>query len=107
MDRWLAAIGDQPNLPERELIGQLWQGADQKPGTDDPEVSAQEGKISISCATAGASIGYRIKPAEDDGVPKPWSIYTGPFEAPRDGIIQVKAHRIGYEASKTVEFSTD
>ena len=24
MDRWLTEIGDQPNLPERELIAQLW-----------------------------------------------------------------------------------
>lgn len=106
MDRWLAAIGDQPNLPERELIDQLWDGKDQQPETAAPSVSQSDGKVVISCATQGASIGYKV--VGPDGVaPKSWSVYTGPISADSKDVVKVQAHRIGYKASETLEYAVE
>lgn len=100
MDRWLAAIGDQPNLPERDLIDQLWNGSDTKPQTADPVISISEREISLSCPTEGASIGYQLIPA-DGPKPDSWAVYTGPFNVSAGSEIRVQAHRIGFVPSET------
>jgi N-sulfoglucosamine sulfohydrolase len=101
MDRWIEAIGDQPNLPEAELIEQLWNGAETQPVTADPIIKYSDGKVGITCETEGASIGYRII-GEDGNVPESWTIYEGPFEVPQNTKLQVKAHRIGFNPSIVV-----
>ncbi|MFY0652817.1 MAG: sulfatase-like hydrolase/transferase [Cyclobacteriaceae bacterium] len=102
MDHWLADIGDQPNLPEAELITQLWNGAESKPITEDPKVSTAEGFATISCATNGASIGYKII-GSDGKAPKSWKVYQDPIKIPEGSSLQVQAHRIGYVKSQIVE----
>jgi len=97
LDRWLEAIGDQPNLPERELIDQLWNGKSEQPSTAAPTIETTEAGVAISCPTEGASIGYRI--IEDGVVPRAWAIYTEPFTVPEGGTLEVIAHRIGYVPS--------
>nr|WP_319509511.1 sulfatase [uncultured Draconibacterium sp.] len=102
MDRWIAEIGDQPNLPEAELIGQLWNGAETQPKTADPVISMAEREVSISCPTKGASIGYKI--VGIDGVePMSWSVYQDAFALPEGAKLLVKAHRIGYKPSNVVK----
>ena len=54
MDRWLTEINDQPNLPERELINQLWGNKKEKPKTTTPVVSVTQGEITIECETKGS-----------------------------------------------------
>ena len=49
MDRWLAEIGDQPNLPERQLIEQLWEGGTEQPAIADPILDIRDGLVAISC----------------------------------------------------------
>ena len=44
MDRWITEIGDQPNLPEAELIEQLWKGAETQPQTAEPVITSVNGK---------------------------------------------------------------
>lgn len=101
MDRWLAEIGDQPNLPERELISQLWDGQDEKPATAAPEITKTGNSLTITSATAGASIGYRI--IENDEKPKSWSVYDGTaVTLPEGAQVEVQAHRIGYKPSEVV-----
>lgn len=101
MDRWLAAIGDQPNLPEKELVQQLWKGSDEKPATQSPEIKNNDGQVTITCPTPGASIGYQIHHA-DGSTTKSWSVYTEPFALSQGDHVQVIAHRIGYVPSDTV-----
>lgn len=104
MDRWIAQTGEHPNLPERELINQLWEGAEKQPVTANPVVENNNGLFSISCPTEGASIGYKI--IKGNTSPKrSWKIYEKPFEVNEGDKIIVKAHRIGYEPSKTIEFA--
>jgi len=102
MKRWLAAIDDQPNLPEQELINRLWNNKKTQPITAPPTIKTSNGKIKIDCPTEGASIGYKI--ITDQGTTlKAWSVYTTPFEVSTDRKLLVKAHRIGYKASKKVK----
>lgn len=102
MDRWLTEIGDQPNLPEQELISQLWQGATAQPTTLDPVVTKSGEKISIACPTEGASIGYRV--VDTNNVAAAWNIYTKPFVVQDGTQLEIQAHRIGFKPSKTINY---
>jgi hypothetical protein len=103
MDRWLQDIEDQPNLPERELISQLWEGNSVQPSTAEPEIEFSERKIVITCATKGATVGYKII-TESSAIPATWSIYSEPIEIKEFGKLLLQAHRIGFVPSKTLEF---
>ncbi|KMT64865.1 sulfatase [Catenovulum maritimum] len=100
MDRWLASIGDNPNLPERSLISQLWQNADEKPKTAKPQVKTDHGMLEITTATPGANIGYRI--IRNGYQATSWSIYKKPVQLKRGDQIEIIAHRIGYEKSEKI-----
>ncbi|WP_250149165.1 sulfatase [Flagellimonas sp. 389] len=102
MDRWLVRIGDQPNLPEIELINQLWNGQKTQPVTLAPTVVLSNGKVTIECGTEGASIGYKII-GEEDKEPKSWNVYQRPFKIEEGSGLLVKAHRIGFKPSETDE----
>ncbi|KAA5824829.1 sulfatase-like hydrolase/transferase [Algibacter amylolyticus] len=105
MDNWLQNIGDHPNLPEAELIDKLWGGLEKQPITANPTLKHANKKLVINCDTEGASIGYKIK--NDNGkFPKYWSIYTEPIFIQKDKDLLVKAHRIGFKSSKTVQINT-
>ena len=98
MDRWLTQIGDNPSLPEKELVAKLWNGKEKKPKTAVPKLKIVGKKIAISCDTKGASIGYKTNPKA-----KSWTVYSGPFNIKSTEMLLVKAHRIGYEPSKDVK----
>ncbi|WP_298551324.1 sulfatase [uncultured Algibacter sp.] len=104
MDRWLVAIGDKPNLPEAELINQLWEGSKSKPQTSQPQLSYSNGKVQISCQTEGASIGYKVK-YESSKTPDNWTVYDEPFSVPENTKLIVQSHRIGFKPSnpKTID----
>ncbi|WP_417444132.1 sulfatase [Joostella sp.] len=107
MDRWLAEIGDNPNLPESELIRKLWNGNDKQPITSDPVISLNSGKINISSSTAGASIGYRIVEKEGSDDVNSWNIYQEEISVPEGSILEVQAHRIGYLPSNTIKYVSE
>ncbi|WP_282055867.1 sulfatase family protein [Maribacter luteus] len=102
MDRWLKEIEDEPNLPERGLIAQLWNGAETQPVTSKPEIEIINNKILINCATEGASLGYKII-GKDGNIPKVWTVYQEPFEAPEGSKLLSQAYRIGFIPSSIVE----
>lgn len=95
--KFLDRVADLNAMPEARLLQLLWPNGTQ-PVTADPVVT-QEGRIvTISCATLGASIGYRVWQGSDK--PESWQVYTGPFELPRGMNLEVVAHRIGYKPSE-------
>ena len=99
MDRWLREIGDQPNLPEKQLVSQLWKGAEEQPVTEPPQVNYHHQLLSIGCDTDGASIGYKIwKEGNDE--PKSWSVYTNPIPQSPGFQLKAIAHRIGYKPAE-------
>lgn len=97
MDRWLAQIGDDPNMPEKELVVKLWDSKRTKPETATPSVKFKKGKASINCKTEGASIGYKTNPKAQS-----WKVYSKPFEVKPEDKLIVKAHRIGYMPSEKI-----
>jgi len=102
MDRWITEIGDQPNLPEKELLAQLWNGGETQPVTATPNMNRQGATLTLGCATEGASIGYKVIGA-DGKVPKVWSVYKAPVAVPKGASVMAKAHRIGFLPSQVVE----
>jgi len=102
MERWLTAIDDAPNLPEKELISKLWNGEETQPLTSKPTITASEGKIQINCTTKGASLGYKII-KNDEEIPEIWSVYREPFEIPEGATLLTQAYRIGFKPSDIVE----
>lgn len=97
-DRWMDDINDLGQKPETDLIENFWPGKNQ-PITSAPQIKIEDGKIHISCATKGASIGFKYLSEE-----KPWlgwNIYNEPISSGNKQI-KVIAHRIGYMPSETV-----
>jgi len=96
LDKWLNETNDLGKLPEKELVRQMWQGADKPPVTATPQVARSGDRLTLSCSTPGASIAYRI------GDSKSWRVYTTPITMPKDQILTVMAMRIGYAKSPEV-----
>lgn len=105
MDSWITAIGDQPNRPEQELIQELWNGNEAKPITSNPKIELIDGKISVSCSTEGASIGYKVLSGKSRRT-EPWLVYDKPFNIPNGESIILQAFRIGYEPSEVLTTKT-
>ncbi len=105
MDRWLTAIHDNPNLPEKDLIQQLWKGEDAQPITSNPVITSANGKVRISCATDGASIGFKVINT-NSVTPKSWTIYEEPFVVAEGSLLLVQAHQIGFKTSEMVEYGS-
>lgn len=104
LDRWIEATGDLGMvLPETKLVQEhIW-----PPDGVQPETPAAEAEFeadgdrtlcTLRCAEPGASIGYRLLPA-DEGAPL--RVYTGAFVLPA-GTAQVLAvtHRIGWKPTR-------
>lgn len=102
MDDWLLRINDNPDMSERELVAKIWGGSSAKPKTEAPVVSFDEGKVSLSCGTQGASFSYKI--IHNHNEPEKWQIYTQPFRIAKGSKLKIQAHRIGFEESGTLEW---
>ncbi|CCH52948.1 N-sulphoglucosamine sulphohydrolase [Fibrisoma limi BUZ 3] len=96
MDKWLTETNDLGKIPEKELVQQMWQGADKPPVTAAPQATRSGDKVALSCSTPGASIAYRI------GDSKSWQVYTKPIDIPRQQYMTAVAMRIGYTRSPEV-----
>lgn len=99
-DRWMKSIDDKGLIPEPEYVRSIWKG-DQQPTTANPDISIKDHKVSITCLTPGASIGYQLSGGTTS--PKAWNIYTQPFDLPGGSRILAIAHRIGYLTSNVIE----
>lgn len=104
LERWQAEVPDWASEPERQMVERMW------PGGVQPQTAApvfrfhREGTgrqvAELTSATAGASIGYRMK-----GEPR-WRLYAGSFEAPDGARFEAKAVRYGYKESPVAEGSS-
>ena len=102
MDKWLESIEDNPDLPEAELIKKLWNDNDAQPVTSGPIIKNENGKVTISCETEGASIGFKVV-ENGEKAQKYWEVYKNTIELPKGAKLLVQAHRIGYKPSETVQ----
>ena len=113
LDAWIEDCNDPLDMPEDELVRtRVYPPDGQQPTTALPTVkvvpSAQgKFKLTITCETEGASIGYRLKgnngtKPTSDGTNEPWSIYSESVEIQPADTIEVIAHRIGFKPSERV-----
>jgi N-sulfoglucosamine sulfohydrolase len=91
---WVRRTRDKGFMQERDLIELFWPGGEQ-PATAPPTGSRAGGRLTITCPTAGASIGYRLGAG-------PWRLYTAPVPVPTSERVTIRAHRIGYRPSEEV-----
>ena len=103
-NRWLNEIGDLPNQPERQLIDSLWGGSADKPVTQTPNLSIQDGHLYMSSETKGAVISYQEVSEKGNSE---WQLYQAPIRVKTDTEYKVVAHRLGYNESVTVEISVN
>jgi hypothetical protein len=94
-ENWMAKYGDKGALNEMEMVKAMWNGGENPPVTAEAEVSFSEGKVTLTCPTPSALIGWR-KSSSDS-----WKIYTEPFEAVAGDSLYVNSHRIGFERLET------
>jgi len=113
LQEWIELCRDPLNMPEDELVRtRVYPPDGQQPTTMDPNVKLEplpklKARLTITCATEGASIGFRsksIKGKKPSGSGKmPWTVYNGPVVVEATAPIEVVAHRIGFKPSKRVE----
>ncbi len=96
--KWVDEFGDLGSMEETDLVKKLWPPDGVQPKTATPQLHVDDGQCAISCATNGASIGYRLS---NRG---PWTVYTGPFRLSKNQEVQATAHRLGWKPSATVDY---
>lgn len=98
---WRERTGDLGDLPEEQLIGYLWAGADTVAQTAAPVVSRlANDQVALASATEGATVSYRLLPR--DAGAKGWRLYTEPVRVPAGQRLAAVAQRIGYRESPEV-----
>lgn len=109
LDAWIEQCNDPLDMPEDDLVRtRVYPLNGQQPTTASPKVqiepvTGEKVKLTINCATNGASIAFRIKNANQGQSPRDsWTIYDGPVEARDTDIIELVTHRIGYKPSPRV-----
>jgi arylsulfatase A-like enzyme len=103
LEKWINQTGDLGGLDEDELIERMWPGRKQPitaaPTIKTTPVTGGKTGVEMTCATEGASIGYRL--AEQGR----WLIYSKPILPDSGNVLQARAIRIGYKDSEMVQIS--
>ncbi len=95
-EHWMQEINDPGPIPEKELVASMWPDMVQ-PVTENPVINIEDGKVSISCKTEGASIAYQLN---GKGYNEEHTfLYAGPFEIAEGYVVSAQAFRIGYKPS--------
>ena len=102
-EEWMKKVGDKNAIPEKNLIKEMWSGEDTPPVTAQPVITKMGKGVKITCATKGASIGFKIykKGVSEDSFS--WRIYSsGEIYLNHGDKLVVQAQRIGYEPSQSM-----
>ena len=103
LDGWLERTQDLGLMPEAEMVKtRLWPPAGAQPETAALELGrAEDGSAQLSCATPGASIGYRVRGE------KVWHLFTASTRFEGGEEYEAVAHRIGYLQSPILSFQAE
>jgi uncharacterized sulfatase len=104
---WMKESRDVGLVPEPEFDEMKWPGGEwQKTAEPYFQVisnNSEEGvRVSISCATAGASIAYKVTQVKNKKTG--WRLYTEPILLKRENELYARACRIGWTDSNEVRF---
>lgn len=103
MDAWIVDTKDWGQVPETDMLKQMWRGSGDPPVTASPVVREKNGRISISGKTEGASIGYQVLDESNQKLDS-WTVYNKPFTISAGQKVIAVAHRIGFRKSNEVIF---
>jgi arylsulfatase A-like enzyme len=101
--KWKEETNDWGLIPETELIKRLWPPDGIQPITEVPVIKIDDGedpekvKITMSCPTNGASIGYMLDSSQH------WLLYSKPIDIKQGTKISAQAVRIGFKPSDVVD----
>lgn len=99
LDSWQKAIGDKGNIPEGELVRQMWPNLEQ-PVTAKPTFEKLGNGYEIHSATKGASVAYQItRDGKSKNTWKHWQVYQKPIQLKAGEYLHAVAIRIGYKQS--------
>lgn len=101
--KWVSKYNRDWFIPELEMYRRFCPGGVPRK-VEDPVITMEEGLVSISTTTPGASIVYRKYPEQIKGR---WILYTAPFRLKDGERIEAKADRIGYTDSGTVSAAAE
>jgi uncharacterized sulfatase len=121
-EKWRVETGDLGLIPEAELMERVRPGGKWSV-TADPTISISGNKVTVACATEGASIAYRIGSPSEPPADAPaakgkkgkrgktaaaaprerWLLYTGPIEIPAGQTLYAQACRLGFRDSQIVK----
>lgn len=101
---WTEDIHDTGLIPEDQLILQMHENGAQK-FTQNPIIKIKNDEIVITCATPGASIGFKYFRSYEDPDQQPWAVYSKPVKFSKNMQIQAITHRIGYAPSQVVSMT--
>jgi len=99
---WMRRTRDVGLIPEPEF-DEMKRPSGEWERTETPVFSAtgdETALITITCATPGASIAYKIGPAGRTG----WKLYTEPVRLRRGEVLRATACRLGFRDSDRIEF---
>ncbi|MEM1135456.1 MAG: sulfatase [Bacteroidota bacterium] len=100
-DRWMKEIDDKGFIPEKKLIEQFWPDWKQ-PVTAKAAYTIEGDKITVSCDTEGASIGYQLLKKGGE-INEAWQIYQTPLDVPEGQELYLVTDRIGFAASEPLK----
>ena len=101
-EEWMKKVGDRNAISEKKLIKEMWNGKTTPPVTAQPVITKTGKGVKISCATSGASIGYKIYKKGVSESSLSWNIYSLEEVYLHHGDkLLVQAQRIGYEPSQS------
>lgn len=98
--RWVTSFEDTGLIPEAELKEKMRpNGQELKVAT--PTIATDNGRVQLSCATEGATIGYKV----NNGSPNAdgWQIYTESITLEKGDTLRVVGERIGYRYSEVIQ----
>ena len=101
--KWMKMTNDKGFTPERELLETMWPGMVQ-PTTNDPVFTVLNGRVNITCTTAGNSISWQSVPEGQKPLQNKWEIYTVAVKITGNQQLFAFAERIGYKASSVKNF---
>jgi arylsulfatase A-like enzyme len=93
-ERWMKAIDDKGFIDEVALIRTFYPNGKAQL-TDAPIIDIKNSKVTVSCPTLGARIGYRY--SSEKAPYKGWEIYTEPIEEKANDTLEIITHRLGYK----------
>lgn len=101
LQAWETKYADLGAVPEKQLLSDWWQGAQEPPVTATPTLTLKNNQASLQSATQGALLAYKVKNGAN------WQPYTKLIVLNKGEKIQVIAERIGYKPSEIIEVGND